>query len=158
MTSINVQASWVLVHLTMLDVDILWRSVGNMNATSIKNFHTLTYDLEETEAEETIIGGSSTGQLHNTLDNNLNPHSVKKNHDDKEKRQPNYRPSSTEESKQNFTTELVNKSNEGQWNLIKVRVGFDVTRKGRFCGFFTCHMLSRCYNIRSNFTTNGLYL
>ncbi|VDP56927.1 unnamed protein product [Schistosoma curassoni] len=114
----------------MLDVDILWRSVGNMNATSIKNFHTLTYDLEETEAEETIIGGSSTGQLHNTLDNNLNPHSVKKNHDDKEKRQPNYRPSSTEESKQNFTTELVNKSNEGQWNLIKVRVGFDVTRKG----------------------------
>ncbi|CAH8449091.1 unnamed protein product [Schistosoma mattheei] len=114
----------------MLDVDILWRSVGNMNATSIKNFHTLTYDLEGTEAEETIIDGSSTGQLHNTLGNNLNPHSVKKNHDDKEKRQPNYRPSSTEESEQNFTTELVNKSNEGQWNLIKVRVGFDVTRKG----------------------------
>lgn len=114
----------------MLDVDILWRSVGNMNATSVNNFHTLTYDLEGTEVEETIIGGSSTGELQNTLGNNLNLRLAKKNHDDNEKRQPNYWPSSTEESKQNVTTELVNKSNEGQWNLIKVRVGFDVTRKG----------------------------
>ncbi|CAH8449046.1 unnamed protein product [Schistosoma turkestanicum] len=114
----------------MLDVDIQWGSVGNMNATSVSNFHALTYNLGSTEAEETSINESSTGELQNVLGNNLNLCSPKKMHNVKEKRQAICQSSPSEASKQNVATNIVDKPNNGPWNLVKVRVGFDVTRKG----------------------------
>ncbi|KAH8852936.1 Zinc finger FLYWCH type [Schistosoma japonicum] len=114
----------------MLDVDIPWMSVNNTNTTFDKNFHILTRDLERMEGKGPKHDGSSSEESQVVLDNSSNLCLTKKIHNVKEKKQRLCQSSQTEKSKQNVNTELVNKSNDGQCNLIKVRVGFDVTRKG----------------------------
>ncbi|KAK4472654.1 hypothetical protein MN116_003886 [Schistosoma mekongi] len=107
----------------MLDVDIPWVSVNNTHMPFDNNFHTLTRDLERMEGKETKHDGSSSEESQIVLENSSNFCLTKK-------RQRLCQSSPTEKSKQSVNTGLVDKSNGGQWNLIKVRVGFDVTRKG----------------------------
>ncbi|CAH8829098.1 unnamed protein product [Trichobilharzia szidati] len=114
----------------MLDLDLYWSIVDNMDITGYSDTHTSMHGFDKMEVIGTQMGMVSTMDSNGISSNAGSCDSSGKILSVKQETNKTYHLMSTDIASKQDVQSIVVKSNEEQCNLIKVRVGFDITRKG----------------------------